>query len=136
MSPPEAGTAWPTPRGCTFEQQLPAIPAAVAIARATAQVACRVWRLSALCEAVVLAVSELVTNGVRAGAKQVTLRLVLTQQHLRLEVSDDQPGVPQVRLPPTEAESGRGLWLVSTVATRFGVDRDSTGKTVWAEFAR
>ena len=117
------------------EQELPAVPATVAVARATVDAACRAWRVGGLCDAVVLAVSELVTNVVRSGAGHVTLRLLLSQRQLRLEVSDDQPGVPTIGRPPDDAESGRGLWLVSSVSTRFGVEDAATGKTVWVEFA-
>lgn len=119
-----------------FEQELPAVPAAVATARASADDACRTLRLGDLCEPVVLTVSELVTNVVRSDAARLRLRLRLSQRQVRLEVSDDQPGVPVPGRPPDDAESGRGLWLVSSVSTRFGVEYSLTGKTVWAEFAR
>lgn len=136
MSAPPAACDGPPADWCVVEQELPAVPATVAITRAVAAAACRAWRLGSLCEAVVLAVSELVTNVVRSGAARVTLRLLLSQRQVRVEVSDDQPGVPAIGRPPDDAESGRGLWLVSSVSTRFGVDASVTGKTVWAEFAR
>lgn len=133
--PTRAPRRW-GPDGFALEQRLPARPAAVAAARATVRVACRAWNLGAICDAVVLAVSELVTNVARTAAKHVTIRLLLSRQQVRLEVEDDQPGAPAVRQPPADAEGGRGLWLVDSVAARFGVQRTPAGKTVWAEFGR
>jgi hypothetical protein len=55
---------------------------------------------------------------------------------LRVEVSDassqEPPAAPG--LPGPEQESGRGLYLVDTLATRWGtLPREPLGKTVWAE---
>ncbi|HEX6523069.1 MAG TPA: ATP-binding protein [Streptosporangiaceae bacterium] len=49
----------------------------------------------------------------------------------RIEVSDDGPGIPQLREPGHD-HGGYGLWLVDWLAQAWGISsRDSTGKTVW-----
>ncbi len=43
------------------------------------------------------------------------------------------PSEPQVRRSRFDATDGRGLAIVSALATRWGFDRDSLGQNVWAE---
>ena len=75
------------PHERVVERTLPVSPGAARLARATAQVACRTWRISSACEVAVLAVSELVGNAVRhGGSGRLTLRLSMTPRRLRLEV--------------------------------------------------
>ncbi len=123
------------PHQRVVERTLPVTPGAARLARATAQVACRVWRISA-CEVAVLAVSELVGNAVRhGGGGRLTLRLFMTPRRLRLEVIDSGEGTPAVRKPPPDAESGRGLWIISELSTRWGVEPAPPGKCIWVEVA-
>lgn len=118
------------------ERTLPITPGAARLARATAKVACRAWSVSSACEVVTLAVSELVGNAVRhGGSGRLTLRLSMTPRRLRLEVVDSGPGTPVVRTPPVDAESGRGLWLISELSTRWGVEPEPPGKRIWVEVA-
>ena len=124
------------PHERVLERTLPITPGAARLARATAQVACRAWSISSACEVVVLAVSELVGNAVRHGSGgRLTLRLSMTPRRLRLEVTDNAPGTPTVRTPPAEAEGGRGLWLISELSTRWGVEPAPPGKRIWVEVA-
>ena len=118
------------------ERVLPVAPTAARLARGTAQLACRAWRVSSACEVAALAVSELVGNAVRhGGSGRLTLRLSMTPRRLRLEVIDSSPGTPVVRQPPRDAENGRGLWMVAELATRWGVEPTPGGKSVWVEIA-
>lgn len=82
-----------------------------------------------------LIVSELVTNALRAGAEQIRVDLSLTYGTLRICVSDDATGLPEVQRPAPDAESGRGLVLVGAVADDWGVERLPEGKQVWAELS-
>lgn len=133
----------PAQRGCATDERvvervIPATAGAARLARASVQVACSSWRIPSVCEVAVLAVSELVGNAVRhtGGARDpLTVRLSMTSRRLRVEVVDLSPGRPTVKHPPVDAESGRGLWLVSELATRWGVDPDPAGKRVWVEVA-
>lgn len=120
------------------ERVLPATAGAARLARTTVQVACSAWGIPSAAEVAVLAVSELVGNAVRhaiPGSGSLTMRLKMTPRRLRIEVVDTIPGAPSVRRPPVEAEGGRGLWLVSELATRWGVEPDPAGKRVWVEVA-
>ena len=88
-----------------------------------------------VCELAALLVSELVTNAVRYGGSRALLEAHLPGGCLRVSVADDNPSLPVVGLSPDlTAESGRGVLLVSTLASRWGVERlDSGGKAVWFE---
>jgi hypothetical protein len=53
---------------------------------------------------------------------------------LRLAVTDGSPRQPVVRHYSDQSTTGRGLALVTALATRWGIDPHSDGsKTVWAE---
>ncbi|WP_346777184.1 ATP-binding protein [Streptomyces sp. HNM0575] len=91
-----------------------------------------------------LLIAELATNAATHGrvtGRSFRLRLLtgpglLLPATLRIEVADARgesaPERPQ--LPAPDAESGRGLLLVETLASRWGVaPRSPSGKTVWAD---
>jgi anti-sigma regulatory factor (Ser/Thr protein kinase) len=81
----------------------------------------------------ILCVSELVTNALNAGCHEMTLRLRMGLDTLRISLIDDAPGRP-VRRSPTEHEpSGRGLIIVSALAESWGVGPAPNGKETWAE---
>jgi anti-sigma regulatory factor (Ser/Thr protein kinase) len=97
---------------------------------------CSFWRASEACDAAVLTVSELVGNSVRAAVgTEVKLRLAWTPRRLRVEVIDAAPGVPALRHAADTDEGGRGLFLISQLAVRWGVEPRGPGKCVWAEIA-
>lgn len=79
-----------------------------------------------------LLVSELVTNGVRHARTRLLLR-VRPGEPLRVEVRDDLPVPPIRAVPGAEDGSGRGLQILEALATRWGVEVDEDGKTVWFE---
>ena len=95
------------------------------------------WHCDALLDEVQLLVSELVTNAVVHAGSDVEVAVRLLGDSLRIEVLDHAP-VAQLRpsTPPDEAESGRGLLLVETIATSWGVEAFDGGKVVWFEVAR
>jgi anti-sigma regulatory factor (Ser/Thr protein kinase) len=82
-----------------------------------------------------LVVSELITNALRHGGPGVDLWVrPLAAGGLRLEVVDGRGGsTPQVQRPDDDAESGRGLVIVETLARRWGTERLAAGKQVWCE---
>ncbi|WP_330166891.1 ATP-binding protein [Streptomyces sp. HB2AG] len=95
-------------------------------------------------DAVTLVTAELAANAVRHGhvpGRGFHLLLTASPAAVRVEVSDGRaeraasPTAPAAPCP--EAESGRGLVLVSCLATRWAVAprRGAPGKTVWAEFS-
>lgn len=101
-------------------------------ARRLVRRALRRWGLDELSEATELLVSEVVTNAVRYASRPITLRLLRTEV-LRCEVGDDCPLLPRVHHALPSDEGGRGLFLVSRLARRWGATRLSTGKVVWFE---
>ncbi|MFK4221861.1 ATP-binding protein [Streptomyces sp. NPDC019890] len=70
---------------------------------------------------------------------QLNLRLTATGTALRIEVADTRterlPAPGELTAPPTDAESGRGLYLVARLADQWGVAprAGAPGKQVWAE---
>ena len=84
-----------------------------------------------------LLVSELVTNSVRHVPAEMTDGIVLVIDrdagHLRVEVRDHGPGFAfRRRAPGQDPGSGWGLHMLSTIASRWGVDNDA-GARVWFE---
>ncbi|WP_423835632.1 ATP-binding protein [Streptomyces tubbatahanensis] len=93
------------------------------------------WAVSAqITEHTVLLVSELVGNAVRhTGAHTIGIRMLRRSGWIRVEVRDPSRGLPCL-LPVGELDvSGRGLFLVDTLAERWGVDLLPRGKTTWFE---
>jgi serine phosphatase RsbU (regulator of sigma subunit)/PAS domain-containing protein/anti-sigma regulatory factor (Ser/Thr protein kinase) len=107
-------------------------PTAVADARAAASRQLARWGLDHLGPTVELIVSELVTNAVRYGRAPVTLRLIRTSS-LVIEVSDADSSSPRLRHARVTEETGRGLFLVSRTAQRWGSRFTPEGKITWAE---
>jgi signal transduction histidine kinase len=82
----------------------------------------------------VLVASELVTNVIRHTPTGGVLEVIVARQQLRLEVSDfshDQP----LELPHGEsATHGRGVPIVTSLSSNWGVHQSRAGKTIWATF--
>lgn len=95
---------------------------------------------------VTLIAAELAANAVRHGhvpGRQFALRLTATATGVRVEVTDTRTErLPTAgELTPVDADSGRGLYLVSQLADRWAIEpvppeRPGPGKTVWAEVRR
>ena len=81
-----------------------------------------------------LLVSELATNVIRYGQTPFTVR-VSVGTVVRVEVQDGNAVVPTVHAESGDAEAGRGLFLVDTLADRWGVDERPGGKVVWFEYS-
>ena len=88
-----------------------------------------------------LLTSEVVTNSVRhAGPSAgggIGMELVLSDDHLRVSVTDDSPGF-EPDLDGTASDQdigGWGLILVDRIADRWGVTRDQPN-VVWFELDR
>ena len=87
-------------------------------------------------EDLLLVVSELVTNAVVHGAEPIRVTMVRVPERVRVEVTDGAAassphGNPR---PPADAETGRGLSVVTRLAVAWGWRASpGRGKTVWAE---
>lgn len=83
-------------------------------------------------DVVELLVSELVTNAILHAGTEVTLKLSYDEGVLRVEVRDTLPGMGVRRGHyGTAATIGRGLELIEVLATEWGVEAGTRGKTVW-----
>jgi anti-sigma regulatory factor (Ser/Thr protein kinase) len=91
------------------------------------------WGLEDLIDSSELLVSELVTNAIKYANGEVTLRLILEPETLVCEVHDSSPALPRVLQVDKDAENGRGLHVVSQMASHWGVRRTAAGKVVWCE---
>ncbi|WP_374203127.1 ATP-binding protein [Streptomyces sp. ST2-7A] len=119
-------------------QQFSPEPRSVPLARHQVQVALREWRCDQNdADCIVLVTSELVTNAILHGSsteRPVEVCLTLAEGSCLLEVSDSSPRGAGMRTPADTNEHGRGLLLVSQLATRNGTTfRGHIGKTVWAQ---
>jgi anti-sigma regulatory factor (Ser/Thr protein kinase) len=86
---------------------------------------------------VALVVTELLTNASRAARRNVRLELTIHRKWVRLAVTDDGDGSPQVRTAALSDTSGRGLSIVESIAQEWGVRMSDapagpSTKTVWA----
>jgi anti-sigma regulatory factor (Ser/Thr protein kinase) len=91
-----------------------------------------VSRLATSIETVGLMVSELASNCVRHTDSRFDLSIILTAREIRVEATDHGGGEPCLRSPAPTDPTGRGLFIVDTLAAAWGVEhRDASGKTVW-----
>ena len=99
------------------------------------------WHLDHLADVAVLLASEALTNAVVHAATAVRLE-VRRGRELEVRVTDysSAPVLSPVSAlglqslmtdPDLEAESGRGLMLIASLAERWGVTPQDAGKTVW-----
>jgi anti-sigma regulatory factor (Ser/Thr protein kinase) len=95
-----------------------------------------------------LLTSELVTNALVASTDSngdpiyvegrmaiIHFRILAYRAALVLEIWDMMPSAPEIRQAGADDEHGRGMFLVETLAYRWGrkVAPDWPGKCVWAE---
>jgi len=81
-----------------------------------------------------LVLTELVTNAVRHANGQLKVRIDAHHDHLTLSVTDPlRPAGPlvPVQVQPSSS-SGRGLTIVDSLSSAWGVRAEPPGKTVWA----
>ena len=96
----------------------------------------RRWDCEEQLDVVSLLVSELVTNAVVHARSDVEVGVQLTHDGIRIDVMDTSVAAPVARRAEPYDTSGRGLELVNSLATRWGVDRGPNGKSVWFEVPR
>ncbi|MEU5313120.1 ATP-binding protein [Streptomyces sp. NPDC021562] len=88
-----------------------------------------------------LLLSELMTNAYRHAkvpvGREIRARCVVTDDRVRVTVTDASDTLPAPGTAPLEAESGRGLTLVAALAADWGAQRRGcgVGKEVWFELS-
>lgn len=114
--------------------------AAAAAARSIVSDAVRTWRMPVDVDVAVLLTSELVTNAVMHGTPAagtfVLLTIACDAAGLRVDVHDGSGTLPVLNAglldnAPAEAETGRGLLLVTTLSAEWGFYRTPAGKAVY-----
>ncbi|MFF0205217.1 ATP-binding protein [Streptomyces sp. NPDC005017] len=85
-------------------------------------------------DAIVLAVSELITNAHVHAHSDAHLVLTWDGDCLQVSVHDEDPALPRQRDPKPDAPSGRGVAIVRRLADEWGARCQRHGKTVTACF--
>ena len=120
------------PRPYTRYFRLTAGPAAAAEARRQVEAAIRAWDIPVDQGIAVLLTSELVTNAItHEPGGIVALAVRVCRGQLRVDVFDTCAGIPVVLNASADAETGRGLKLVATLAAEWGFCRTRSGKAVY-----
>ncbi len=88
------------------------------------------------CDDAVALVSELATNAVIHARTVYTVAVSRAGDTVRVGVQDRSAVIPRRRAYGLDATTGRGLRLVATLASNWGIHAESDGKTVWFEMPR
>lgn len=113
---------------------LPGGPESAGMARAAVRKTIADWNLAEPLDDAVLIVSELVTNAFRYGAGPLVLHLTVKDGYLVLGVQDNEPAsTPSPKDVPDTQPDGRGLKLISAIASQWGWDHANGQKIVWAQ---
>jgi anti-sigma regulatory factor (Ser/Thr protein kinase) len=116
------------------ETVLPATPASPGVARRFVGAALRRWDVDEpTIEAAQLLVSELVTNAIVHTSSEVWLVVSVRGGTIRVEVTDHDARLPELRPAGSGATDGRGLGIVDGIADAWGFDPRHSGKAVWFE---
>jgi anti-sigma regulatory factor (Ser/Thr protein kinase) len=92
----------------------------------------RRWHLDSAVEPTALLISELVTNAVVHAGTDVQIVLEAVDDTVHVEVIDLNRRLPVSRFAPyDDLQTGRGLTLLESVATAWGVAPLEHGKAVW-----
>jgi anti-sigma regulatory factor (Ser/Thr protein kinase) len=109
--------------------------AAAAAARSVVEDAIRTWRVPVDADVAILLTSELVTNAVTHGTPTAGTFVLLTvacgAAALRVDVHDGSGDLPVLDEASAEAETGRGLLLVTSLSAEWGFYRTPAGKAVY-----
>ena len=110
------------------------LPASVPEARRWTVGTLTSWGLDVTAWTAAQVVSELATNCTLHARSDFSVRLSISGGCLRVETTDAAPGGLHARQYSSTATTGRGLRIVESLATAWGVvPSGSGGKTVWAE---
>ncbi|WP_175541226.1 ATP-binding protein [Streptomyces aidingensis] len=124
----------------SYRLTVPNAPDSVRVVRDHVAVVVAHGGLGEVADTARLLVSELVTNTWRhTTGPLVTVITTLRGDRVTVSVHDGSgAALPTPREAPPEAGSGRGLWLVHTMASAWGVSRGSgqCWKSVWFELRR
>lgn len=110
-------------------------PAGVASARRFTRECLDRWALGDMVDTAVLLVSEAVTNVILHARTPGSLRFVVGDQVLRVEVRDGSARPPSPKGYQPMAATGRGLQLIEALSRHWGTEPEPGGKLTWFELA-
>ncbi|MFI2375111.1 ATP-binding protein [Streptomyces sp. NPDC018964] len=132
----------PTTAPQDIEWRLPRHARSVGRARTLFREQAASWMLPQdVTETAELLLSELMTNAYRhakaPAGREIRARCALTDNRLRITVTDADDTLPTPSTACPDDESGRGLALVATLADDWGAEKRERGigKKVWFELA-
>ena len=137
-------------------RRLPAIPASVPVARRFLEHLLRAWGMSDghrpvngdlqvgpkgtaipdFVAAALLCTSEVVTNATRHSSDEVLLGITVDEHRLLVEVTDNSYRLPQQGGADHDHSTGRGLQILTTLSSDWGVESNGLTKTVWFTMTR
>ena len=117
----------------TTATTLPPAAESVAAARRFVQEHLAALGAPAAGEDAAMLVSELATNVVLHARTPFTVEVRRSGETVRVCVLDQSPVRPRTRDYGTDATTGRGMRLVASLASDWGVEVQDGGKTVWFE---
>jgi anti-sigma regulatory factor (Ser/Thr protein kinase) len=118
------------------ETVFPAVPESVGAARRFTRAALARHDIDqGIIDTAMLLVSELATNAILHGTSTIRLRVGVGED-IRVEVLDGCAEEPVAVAAGREAESGRGLSIVTTLAESWDWSPRPPGKVVWFQLAR
>jgi len=114
--------------------ELPDEPRSVPLARGLLGELLGQWELDEFVASASLLLTELVANAVRHVPGPCAVELTHSGGVLRVAVVDTGPGMPDLQVLGASRIGGRGLHIVTSLSTSWGVDHLEDGcKAVWAE---
>ena len=119
----------------TAQVVLPGLPSSVPTARHFVESILTAWGEPETAWTGALLVSELAANCALHAHTDFTVRVTRRVDRILIEVQDASPRIPRQRSYGVDATTGRGLHLVQSLASGWGVTPSSGGKTVWVELA-
>jgi anti-sigma regulatory factor (Ser/Thr protein kinase) len=114
---------------------LPAVTESVPAARRFVMKALQDMDAADVCNDVVALVSEVATNAVIHARTPFTIVVRREDDTVRVRVHDRSSVLPRRRAYGLDATTGRGLRLVDTLSSAWGVEAEGHGKVVWFDLA-
>ncbi len=136
--PPAVFSTVPASRRATFD--VSNLPGGIAAARGFVRLQClKAGFADDLCHTAMLLTSEAVTNALLHAGPRASVAITAGPSGVLVEIADDAPGSVPVRPrdqhPDLRAPGGRGLFILSELATDWGSYEQGRGKVVWFHLA-
>ena len=126
VSSDSSGPIWPA----RTSYPLPASPSSARLARRLMRDALQGCP-DTLVDVAELLVSELVGNAVKHASSAPIMSIDVDSGVVHVAVQDDSSSLPDVQKSDPDADCGRGLLLVESLATSWGWSMTPGGKRVW-----